>query len=190
MLEDPLQHFSRAAGFGAYLVLWADMCLGVALSGQVNLPFTARWRVGDLHQFTGFLGLGLLGAHIAVLIGLQQNAFTLPEMFVPFLRPINPAAPVLGITGMYVLLTVALVSRARRFVGIRLWRAVHTLSFVAFVLALVHAIVAGPDGSAFWVRAMYAATVVVLVGLTALRVRRRFARNARRVGYLTVKPAA
>src|SRR6266849_2249531 len=123
--DDPLLHLSRAGGLGAYVVLWLDMCFGVALTGFLALPFLPRWRMGDLHQFTGMLGLGLLATHIAVLIGLQQQSFTLTQLFVPLVRQVNPIAPFFGITGLYVLLLVTLVSRARRYVGVRLWRLVH-----------------------------------------------------------------
>src|SRR6185437_11142462 len=131
----------------------------------VRLPLVPRWRIGDLHQFTGTIGLGLLCTHIAVLTALQQQAFSPAELFTPFLRQINPAAPVLGISGLYALLIVSVVSRARRHIGMRTWRMVHTLSFAAFALSLAHAITAGPDASADWVRAVYIATVSTLLAL-------------------------
>ena len=170
--DDPLLHLSRAAGLGAYLVLWSDMCLGVALTGWLSLPFLSRWRIGDLHQFTGMLGLSLLATHIGVLVGLRNQPFTPSELVVPFAREINPAAPVLGISALYVLLLVTAVSRARRRVPLRLWRLVHILSFAAFALSLAHAAVAGPDGSIGWIRAMYVSTVLILLTLTGLRIRR------------------
>src|ERR1044071_6221952 len=177
-VDDPLQHLSRAAGFGAYVVLWLDMCLGVSLSGRMRLPFLARWRVGDLHQFTGLLGLGLLATHVAVLVGLKQQAFTPAELFVPLVRQLNPLAPLLGITGAYALLLVTLASRARRFINNRMWRQLHMFSFVAFVLSLGHAIVAGPDASMAWVRAMYIGTVALLLGLTARRIAKTLNRDS------------
>jgi methionine sulfoxide reductase heme-binding subunit len=152
------------------------MCLGVALTGLLSVPRTPRWRVGDLHQFTGMIGLGLVCTHIAVLVGLRQQPFTLPELFIPFLRQINSAAPVLGITGLYVLVMVTVVSRARRYVGMRIWRMVHMFSFVGFALALAHAIVAGPDTAQVWAPAMYGLTVSILLTLTILRAQRTLKR--------------
>jgi methionine sulfoxide reductase heme-binding subunit len=171
-LDDPLLHLSRAAGLGAYLILWADMCLGVALTGWLSLPFLSRWRIGDLHQFTGMLGLSLLATHVGVLVGLRNQPFTAYELLVPLAREINPAAPLLGISALYVLLLVTAVSRARRWVPLRLWRLVHTLSFAGFALSLAHAVMAGPDGSIGWIRAMYVSSVLVLLTLTGLRIRR------------------
>ena len=168
--EDLLLHLSRAAGLGAYLVLWLDMCFGVALTGWFRVPFAPRWRVADLHQFTGTLGLGLLGMHVAVLVGLQQQPFSIPDMLVPFARQINPIPPLLGISAVYVMLLVVAISRARRRVGARIWRAVHLLSFAGFALSLVHARLAGPDSTAGWLRAMYVGTVVILACLTIGRV--------------------
>src|SRR5579864_5676475 len=168
--DDLLQNLSRSAGLSAYLVIWFDMCLGVALSGHSSIGFVPPWRVGDLHQFTSLIGLGFLLAHICVLVGLSQQAFTIPELLIPGVRHINPLAPVLGITGFYVLILVAIISHARRFVGIRLWRMVHRFSFVGFVLALFHAVGAGPDASVTWVSTMYIGTFAILVALSLRRI--------------------
>src|ERR1051326_3134164 len=99
--DDLLLHLSRAAGLGAYMVLSLDMCLGLALSSWLRLPLLPRWRISDLHQFTGLLGLGLLMTHLAVLVGLRQEPFSIPEMLVPFFRQVSPVAPVLGISALY-----------------------------------------------------------------------------------------
>jgi len=153
------------------------MCLGVALTGWLRPPFLARWRIGDLHQFTGLLGLGLLATHVSVLIGLRDSPFTVLELFVPLQRQVNPLAPLLGISALYVVALITAASHARRLLGLRLWRAVHTLSFVGFGLALAHAVAAGPDASSTWVNGLYVTTVVVLAVLTACRVRLRFSRS-------------
>lgn len=188
--DDPLQHLSRAAGLGAYTFFWLDMCLGVALSGGLSLPFLARWRVGDFHQFTGVLSLGLLAAHVLVLVGLQDQAFTVPELFVPMLRQVNPLAPLLGITATYLFLLIAVASHARRVFRPRAWRLVHRLSFVGFILSLVHARLAGPDASEIWVRALYIATVVLLTGLIVTRMHLREHQPARRQSPVASEPAA
>ncbi len=183
-VDDPLLHLSRAAGIGAYLALWFDMCLGVALTGWLKPPFLARWRIGDLHQFTGLLGLGLLATHIGLLIGLQNMPFTPAEILVPFLRQVHPIAPVFGVSALYVLLLVTLISHARRFVGLRVWRSIHLLSFVGFGLTLAHAVAAGPDASNALVIGLYVVSVSILGALTLRRVRLGPGRPRRRVSQL------
>jgi sulfoxide reductase heme-binding subunit YedZ len=148
------------------------MCLGVALTGGLSSRLLPRWRVGDLHQFTGMLSLGLLATHICVLVGLRQQAFSVPELLVPLARQLNPLAPLFGITALYVVLLVSVVSHGRRYVGLRMWRMIHMLSFVGFFLALAHAIVAGPDAPEPWIQALYGVTVAILLALTVARVRR------------------
>jgi methionine sulfoxide reductase heme-binding subunit len=170
LVDDPLQHLSRAAGLGAYTLFWLDMCMGLAVAGRLNPTRLPRWRIGDLHQFTGLLSLGLLLTHIGVLLGVHQQPFTLPELVVPLARQFNPVAPLLGMSGMYVLLLVAVASHARRYFGLRLWRTIHALSFLGFGLSLAHALAAGPDATEPWVRCLYASTVAVLLGLTCVRV--------------------
>jgi predicted ferric reductase len=170
--DDMLQQLSRAAGLSTYVVLWADMCLGVALTGRIALPLLPRWRMGDLHQFTGLLALGLLATHVAVLVGLKEQAFTIPELLVPLARQINPLGPLLGIAGLYVIVLVSVISHARRYVGLRLWRLVHTFSFVGFGLALGHALAAGPDAAVPGARALYIGSMLILALLTVRRVER------------------
>jgi predicted ferric reductase len=167
--DDPLLHLSRAAGLAAYLALWLDMCLGLTLTATLSMPYLRRWRAGDLHQFTALLGLGLLGTHIAVLPGLQQQPFGLADLLIPMSRAINPVAPLLGISSLYIVVMVSAVSYARRYVGLRLWRLIHLLSFAAFAMSFAHAIVAGPDGSILWVRGLYVATAVILAFLILTR---------------------
>lgn len=179
--DDPLLHLSRAAGLAAYLVLWLNMSLGLGLTAMLKVPLLQRWRMRDLHEFTTLLGLGLVATHIGVLVALQQQPFAVADLLIPMSRQLNPLAPFLGISALYVLILVAGVSRLRRYIGLRLWRAFHLLSFAGFALALGHAVAAGPDASLTWLRMLYATTMLIVALLTLIRLlnRRRPAKSGR-----------
>jgi DMSO/TMAO reductase YedYZ heme-binding membrane subunit len=165
--EDPFLHLSRVAGLTAYVLLWLNVCLGLGLKTSVSLPFLKRWRAVDLHQFTALLALAFLGLHIAVLVQLKQQPFSLPEVWIPVLRSVEAT---LGITALYLIILVIATSYLRRHLNLLAWRTVHALSMVSYVLAVAHALMAGPDGDASWARLLYWSTNSVLVALFARRV--------------------
>jgi DMSO/TMAO reductase YedYZ heme-binding membrane subunit len=56
----------------------------------------------------------------------------------------------------------------RTWTGQKVWRAVHYLSFVVFVLVAVHALLAGTDVDAL--RYWYAGSAIVVLFLSVLRI--------------------
>src|SRR5947207_12992614 len=62
-------YLSRTAGLCAYVVLVVNMALGIALSMPVLERWVMKWRIFDLHQFTGLLVVGLLVLHVFALLG-------------------------------------------------------------------------------------------------------------------------
>jgi predicted ferric reductase len=175
---DPLLHLSQVAGLTAYVLLWLNVCLGLGL--KTSLPFLRRWRVADLHQFTALLSLAFLGLHIAVLVQLKRQPFSLAEVSVPLLRSMPSS---LGITALYLLILVIATSYLRRHLSVLMWRTVHGLSLLSYGLGVAHALLAGPDGDTSWARLMYWSTNSVLVALVARRACLfRRARLARHMG--------
>jgi hypothetical protein len=59
----------------------------------------------------------------------------------------------------------------RRRIGMRLWRRVHPLVIVAYVLAVAHTLGAGTDGSTVWLRTWLVLTASIILVLLAIRVR-------------------
>jgi len=174
LAEDPLLHLSQVAGLTAYVLLWLNVCIGLALKTNLPLPLLNRWRVTDLHQFTALLSLAFLGLHIAALVQLKQQPFSVAELAVPLLRSV-PAS--LGIVALYLIIVVIATSYLRRHLSVLVWRTVHGLSLVAYGLGVAHALLAGPDGDTAWAPFMYWTTNSVLVALVARRA--WFARRVR-----------
>ena len=67
---------------------------------------------------------------------------------------------------------VTISSYIRRWIGPRSWRLIHYLSYLAFALALGHGIFSGSDTGTGWATAIYAASGLSLLGLTAYRITR------------------
>lgn len=65
-----------------------------------------------------------------------------------------------------------------RFMGFRAWRSIDYLTFVLFVSAAVHGILAGIDMTEPWARAIYLSSAGIVFSLIAYRVQYRCRRRA------------
>ncbi|MDQ3856595.1 MAG: hypothetical protein M3281_09410, partial [Chloroflexota bacterium] len=99
-------YVSRAAGLSAYVFLWLDVCLGLAVQRSPGNGPMPRWRIYDLHQFTAPVALGLLAMHVGSLLGDRYIGFTTSQLLVPLTSSYRPFQVALGIIAMYLLLLI------------------------------------------------------------------------------------
>ncbi len=168
---------ARVGGIVAYVLLTASVAIGVALSLGWRSPRWTRFVTNELHRFVSLVALVFVGIHTVAVAVDPFIGFTPAEVLVPMLSHYRPIWVALGIVGSYLLVAIYLSEWIRPHVGYRWWRRFHFLSFVAFLLALVHGIATGSDARAPWAILMYAGSVV-LVG--ALLVARLFPADASR----------
>ena len=162
-------YVSRAAGLTAYLVLFVNMVLGLAVKTKVLDSLLARWRSFDLHQFTALLSMGLLALHVLSLLGDKYIGFDVPQLFVPFASSYRPLPVALGIIALYALVVVTATFYVRDRIGQKTWRSIHYVSFVAFFVVLLHGVYSGTDSVQIWAKLMYFASGLVVALLTAWR---------------------
>lgn len=167
----------RAAGFGAYFVLFLSVALG--LIGTTTLGGTRVTKQGSVgvHQFLATVGLVLLAIHLA---GVALDAwidFRTVDLFVPLLQDgFEPAATAVGIGAMYAMVVITVASWTRKRLPTRLWRATHLLAIPAFAMAMLHGIFAGTDTvrpAVFWTYLATGAIVFFLVLVRAFTETRR-----------------
>ena len=161
---------SRITAFLAYGALAASSIYGLAMTTK-TLDFFARRTVTDrLHEDLSFWGL-LLGATHAVLLMFDDYIqFTWESILVPFAASYRPDAVAWGIFALYLTTLLVLTSKARSFIGLRLWRAIHLLAFAAFGLLTAHGLAAGTDSGTPWARALYVGAVTLIAFFFAVRV--------------------
>jgi DMSO/TMAO reductase YedYZ heme-binding membrane subunit len=96
-------------------------------------------------------------------------SFGVIDVAVPFAAPYRSGAVALGIVGLYLsaVLTGSFYVRAR--LGQRTWRALHTTSFVAYVLATGHGILAGTSTTQPWMQWLYLLSGGAVLFLTNYR---------------------
>ncbi len=148
----------RAAGIGAYVLLFLSVAWGLIGTTSVFGPRVPKATAVTIHQFLSTAALLLLGAHVGLLLVDSFMPFRLLDVLVPLHASFHPAATAFGVLAMYSMVTVLASSWSRRRVGPTWWRRLHLLAAPAFVLAMVHGVFAGTDSARPWMWWLYVVT--------------------------------
>ena len=159
-------YVTRAAGMIAYLLLWLSTVWGLAIPSKLFGDVLSGDFTFDFHQFISLLSLGFLGLHIVVLTADRYLPFSLAQILVPFLSPYRPLWVGIGILAFYLLLLVTITFYLRKQIGMKAFRYIHYTSLVAYLGAVVHALMSGTDSSLPVVILLYVGTSAVVVFLT------------------------
>ena len=124
------------------------------------------------------------GVHLAALVFDSYVGFGLADLLVPFASHWKPMAVAWGVTGLYLLLAVEVSSLARKRLPNRIWRRLHFLAFPLYlvlnrggrgvlsplyVVASLHMLTAGTDGTTALALLAVAASGVAIGALLAVR---------------------
>ncbi|MDT8305131.1 MAG: ferric reductase-like transmembrane domain-containing protein [Anaerolineae bacterium] len=162
-------YLSRATGTVAYFLLSAATIWGLVLSSKIIKEGVPAPLALGLHSFLSWLALALAGLHGGLLLFDRYYQFGLADILIPFRGPYRPFWTGLGIAGFYLgLLTSASFSWRRRL-GQRFWRALHSLTFLAYLLVTVHGLAAGTDSGATGMRLLYVASGLAVLFLVNYR---------------------
>lgn len=160
----------RASGLIAFVALALEVVLGLLTSAGLAVPGLTRATRVELHRWLSPLTLALIAGHAAVLLADDFMRFDALDLLIPFLTPTQPVGIGLGVLALYLALVVHVSFGLRRRLGTHTWRRLHYLSFVGFVLAAGHGLLAGSDRGRPWVLALYGAPLAVVAALVAVRV--------------------
>jgi len=161
---------ARAGGIVAWVLLTVSTLWGLVLSTKLRPPRVRPVWTLDLHRFLGELATIFVGVHVASIMLDSYTHFGVSDVLVPFAASWHPLWVAWGIVGFYLLLAVELSSLARRYLPNQLWRRLHFLSFVLFIVATVHFLMAGTDMNAPAVQWAVLAGSVAVGAMTTYRV--------------------
>lgn len=164
--------FSRSTGLLAYVVLSLDVIVGLLVSTRSADRLVPRSQLIDLHGWLSPLALALVFGHGGVLLADRYVRFDALDLLVPFASRRWPFAVGLGVLAGYLVLVVHASFGLRKRIGTAMWRRLHALSFVAFVLMTVHALAIGTDRGNPWFASVYAVLLIAVVSLLGLRLTR------------------
>jgi predicted ferric reductase len=164
-------HLSRSMAFVAFGLLWLSMVFGLLISSKLAPLWPGGPTAFELHQHTGLLGLAFALFHGLILLGDRYIGYTLIQILVPFTSTnYRPQWVGLGQVGLYLMMLVGLSVYVRQWIGKRIWRLIHFLSFMLFVLALIHGLGSGTDSSTVWVQGLYGFSGISVLGLLVYRI--------------------
>ena len=126
-------------------------------SGLLRRPGLKRSLL-EVHEHTALVALGAMGVHGATLLADGWLHPGLGGVLVPFAMAYRTAFTGLGVIAAYLAALLGLSFYARRRIGPRLWRRAHRLTVAVYALAVIHALGAGTDGGASWLRIAIIAT--------------------------------
>lgn len=162
--------FERLFAFLAYGAMTGSVIYGLLLSTKLLDAIAHRPISFALHQDLASIGLGLAAVHGALLALDSKVPFTLAQIALPGLAPYAPLAVAAGQASLYLMAVVVGSFYLRRRIGQRAWRALHYVTFLAFVGATAHGIAAGTDSAtpgAWW---LYVGSTTAVVFLLAYRI--------------------
>jgi hypothetical protein len=140
---------ARALGVTAYLLLAAEVALGLVLSHPRN---SASWRLTapafPWHEMLSVFTGAFIALHVALLAVDPYADVGLIGTFVPGFSKYRPPAVAIGSIAMYALVFTAITAKWTRLLPTGWWLKVHRFAAGAFLLTWVHAVLAGTDSGA------------------------------------------
>ena len=160
---------SRASGIVAVALISLSVLLGLAMAARV-VPPTRKRGAAALHELMAMVALAAIAVHGAALLGDHWLRPGVTGITIPFMLHYRPGFTGAGIIAGYLALLLGPSFYARRRLGARAWRRLHRVTPLVWMLALVHTLGSGSDGSSLWLRVLVLAPVVPATYLLVLRV--------------------
>jgi methionine sulfoxide reductase heme-binding subunit len=161
-----LWFISRGSGLVLLVLFTVVVLLGVATRTGWAPWRWPRFVSAELHRSLSLFTVGLLALHVVTAIADPYVSMGWAATAIPFLSPYRTVAIGLGTLAVDLGAAVLLTSMLRHRLGLRAWRAMHWLGYLAWPAAFAHALRAGGDLHTGWVAATVwgsAAAVAVTV---------------------------
>ncbi|MFL7837451.1 MAG: hypothetical protein ACK2T4_00080 [Candidatus Promineifilaceae bacterium] len=163
-------YIARAGGVVAYLLLWLATCWGILMSSKLIKGYINIATAFALHEFLPILGVIFAAIHALVLLGDSFIGFNIQQILIPFTSSYKPGWTGLGSLAFYLFLAIIISFYVRKQIGQKSWRLFHYISFLAFLFALLHGLMAGTDSGTLAMRALYIVTGGITLFLIYYRV--------------------
>jgi DMSO/TMAO reductase YedYZ heme-binding membrane subunit len=155
-------YVTRGMGVGALILLTASVALGVVTSIRWRSDRWPRFITAGLHRNLTLLAIAFVAVHVLATVADGYTPIGLQAAVVPFISPYRPIWLGLGAIAFDLLLALVATSLLRERIGYRIWRYVHWLAYLAWPVALVHALGTGSDARLGWMRWTGVACVAVV----------------------------
>jgi sulfoxide reductase heme-binding subunit YedZ len=140
-----LWYLNRATGVVLLVMFTVSLVLGVLAAGGRPGRGVPRFVTQSLHRNVAFLSVLALGVHVVAAVADTYVDIRWWQALVPFGATYKPVWLALGALALDVLVVVVVTSMIRVRLGVRAWRAIHLLVWVAWGVSVAHAIGLGTD---------------------------------------------
>ncbi len=143
---------SRASGLILLVAFTAVVVLGVSTRTGARSRNWPRFAVAELHRTLSLFAVALLALHVATAVLDPYVSIGWLATVLPFTSHYETLAIGAGTLAVDLGGAVLITSLLRGRLGLRTWRAVHYLAYLAWPVAFVHAIrAASYDQHLWWV---------------------------------------
>ena len=111
-----------------------------------------------MHEYLPILGVVFAAFHALALLGDTYIGFNIWQILVPFTSPYEPFWTGLGSLAFYLFLALIVSFYIRKKIGQKVWRVFHYTTYLAFLTALLHGVMAGSDSGTLGMRVLYLVT--------------------------------
>ncbi len=130
----------RSSGLTALALLSLSTFLGAVVSAQWHSRRFPEVTAVSLHRNVALLALVFLVIHVLTTVLDTYVDVPLADAFIPFIGTYEPLWVGLGAIAFDLFLAVMVTSWLRGRMNARLWRWIHDLTYVLWVVAVVHAV--------------------------------------------------
>jgi ferredoxin/DMSO/TMAO reductase YedYZ heme-binding membrane subunit len=165
---------ANSSGFLSFFLLWLAVVWGIVLRNGWASTRIRHVTAYGIHQTVALLGLTLGAVHAVVVESGRGEQVRWVDAFVPFasyLRILGSSERFfydvdttevdrfglgVGVLGLELMIAAAVSTLIQRRIGYSRWRGLHSLTYAAFSLVVVHIMMTGPDAGPVWMWASVA----------------------------------
>jgi len=140
-----LWFLSRSTGMVCLLLMTASVVIGIVIHRRRSLPLLPDSALVGWHRNLSLVTLVFLGLHIVSALADPYVTIGWFAAVVPFISPYETVWIGIGALAFDLLLVVIASSLVRRFIGGRMWRAIHLSTYACWPIAAAHGIGAASD---------------------------------------------
>ncbi len=160
---------ARSAGLVAFFLIATSVIIGLYLASNLSRRPGLKRSLVKVHQQVALAGLTAIAAHGVFLLGDKWLKPGITGIAIPFTLGYRPLWTGLGILAGYLALVLGPTFYLRRRIGARRWRLIHRATVLVYLLAVLHSLGSGTDGTSLWLAAMVTVSGAVILVLLTLR---------------------
>jgi len=159
----------RGSGVAAFALLSAATIWGLLVSSKLLGRIVKAKPLTWFHESLGIGALLATVVHVVVLSIHDFLEFSWIEILVPGVSDWRPLPTAFGVVSIYALIVVIGSFYVKRFIGQKVWRSIHFISFGLFISALLHGMLSGTDTNSPLMLGLYTGSAIVVFALVGQR---------------------